>query len=54
MLGFYNTGSLLLSIPQMMQIQIWKREKEKGLSTLLYKIRLYDLFLKFIFGKTDF
>ena len=38
MLGFYNTGSLSLLILQVMQIQIWKKGKEEGPSTFLYKI----------------
>ena len=50
MLDFCNTGSLSLSILQVIQIQIWKKGKEKDPSTLLYKI-VWLIFKSFFFVK---
>lgn len=44
--GLYSTGSLSLSILQVMQLQIWKKVRGKGPSTIVFKS---DLFLKKIF-----
>ena len=50
MLDFYNTGSLSLSILQVMQIQIWKKGKKKGSFTLFYKTTWF-IFKSLFFGK---
>ena len=50
MLDFYSTGLFLLSILEVMQIQIWKKGKEKGPSIVLYKIVLF-IFKSLFLGK---